>query len=119
MNELTYIQKRFINYVETIMNSGKLSHSYLIELGDSFIEFPFVLLFVKMILCPNNVCNVDCLNCKKCNVCKLIDEGNFPDLEIIEADGVQIKKSQLLSLKDEYQNKLVWGIYNGIMDYFL
>lgn len=109
MNELTYIQKRFINYVETIMNSGKLSHSYLIELGDSFIEFPFVLLFVKMILCPNNVCNVDCLNCKKCNVCKLIDEGNFPDLEIIEADGVQIKKSQLLSLKDEYQNKSLIG----------
>ena len=104
MNDLTYIQKKFIDYIEIIMKSNKLSHSYLIELGDSSLDFPFVLLFVKMILCPDSICNINGLNCNKCNICKLIDEGNFPDLEIIEADGMQIKKKQLLSLKEEYQN---------------
>ena len=104
MNDLTYIQKKFIDYIEIIMKSNKLSHSYLIELGDSSLDFPFVLLFVKMILCPHSICNINGLNCNKCNICKLIDEGNFPDLEIIEADGMQIKKKQLLRLKEEYQN---------------
>ena len=40
MNDLTYIQKKFIDYIEIIMKSNKLSHSYLIELGDSSLDFP-------------------------------------------------------------------------------
>lgn len=109
MNDLTYIQQRFVNYIETIIKTDKLSHSYLIELGDVSLDYPFVLLFVKMILCPHPVSNIDGLNCNRCNTCQLIDEGNFPDLEIIEADGMQIKKKQLLSLKEEYQNYSLIG----------
>ncbi len=109
MNDLTYVQERFINYIEKIMQSKKLSHSYLIELGDFSLNFPFVLLFVKMILCSETVNDIENLNCNRCNNCKLIDENSFPDLQIIEAEGNQIKKSQLLSLKDEYQNKSLIG----------
>lgn len=109
MNDLTYVQERFINYIEKIMQSNKLSHSYLIELGDFSLNFPFVLLFVKMILCSETVNDIENLNCNRCNNCKLIDENSFPDLQIIEAEGNQIKKSQLLSLKDEYQNKSLIG----------
>ena len=109
MNDLTYIQQRFVNYIETIIKTDKLSHSYLIELGDVSLDYPFVLLFVKMILCPHPVSNIDGLNCNRCNTCQLIDEGIFPDLEIIEADGMQIKKKQLLSLKEEYQNYSLIG----------
>lgn len=109
MNDLTYIQQRFVNYIETIIKTDKLSHSYLIELGDVSLDYPFVLLFVKMILCPYSVSNIVGLNCNRCNTCQLIDEGNFPDLEIIEADGMQIKKKQLLSLKEEYQNYSLIG----------
>ena len=109
MNDLTYVQERFVNYIEKIMQSNKLSHSYLIELGDFSLEFPLVLLFVKMILCTESVNKVADLNCNRCNGCRLIDENSFPDLQIIEAEGNQIKKSQLLSLKDEYQNKSLIG----------
>lgn len=109
MNDLTYVQKKFINYIETIMQSNKLSHSYLIELGDSSLEFPFVLSFVKMIVCPKNVTKVDSLDCGQCSTCRFIDENSFLDLKIIEADGAQIKKNQLLSLKDEYQNTSLIG----------
>lgn len=109
MNDLTYVQERFVNYIEKIMQSNKLSHSYLIELGDFSLEFPLVLLFVKMILCPESVNKVKDLNCNRCNSCRLIYENSFPDLQIIEAEGNQIKKSQLLSLKDEYQNKSLIG----------
>ena len=109
MNDLTYVQQRFINYTEKIMQSNKLSHSYLIELGDYSLEFPLVLLFVKMILCPKYINVATNLNCHYCNNCRLIDQNAFPDLQIIEAEGNQIKKGQLLSLKDEYQNKSLIG----------
>ena len=109
MNDLTYIQEKFVNYIEKIIQSNKLSHSYLIELGDFSLDFPLVLLFVKMILCSEMVADVENLNCNRCNTCKLIDENSFPDLQIIEAEGSQIKKNQLLSLKGEYQNKSLIG----------
>ncbi|MDD6757487.1 MAG: hypothetical protein PUE33_05430 [bacterium] len=109
MNDLTYIQEKFVNYIEKIIQSNKLSHSYLIELGDFSLDFPLVLLFVKMILCSEMVDDVENLNCNRCNTCKLIDENSFPDLQIIEAEGSQIKKNQLLSLKGEYQNKSLIG----------
>ena len=109
MNNLTDIQNKFVSYIEKIMMSNKLSHAYLIEMEDSSIEFPFVLLFVKMILCPLEINKCDKLNCSKCNVCRLIDEKNFPDFEIIEADGNQIKKNQLLELKDEFQKTSLIG----------
>lgn len=109
MNNLTDIQNKFVSYIEKIMMSNKLSHAYLIEMEDSSIEFPLVLLFVKMILCPLEINKCDKLNCSKCNVCRLIDEKNFPDFEIIEADGNQIKKNQLLELKDEFQKTSLIG----------
>lgn len=109
MNDLTYIQEKFVNYIEKIIQSNKLSHSYLIELGDFSLDFPLVLLFVKMILCSEMVADVENLNCNRCNTCKLIDENSFPDLQIIEAEGSQIKKNQLLSLKGEYQNNSLIG----------
>ena len=93
MNELTYVQKRFINYIETIMCSNKLSHAYLIEIGDSSLEFPLILLFIKMILCPKSICKVDKLNCDSCNICKLIDSDNFPDLKIKNTLKIAVKKS--------------------------
>lgn len=109
MNNLTDIQNKFVSYIEKIMMSNKLSHAYLIEMEDSSTEFPLVLLFVKMILCPLEINKCDKLNCSKCNVCRLIDEKNFPDFEIIEADGNQIKKNQLLELKDEFQKTSLIG----------
>lgn len=109
MNNLTDIQNKFVSYIEKIMMSNKLSHAYLIEMEDSSTEFPLVLLFVKMILCPLEINKCDKLNCSKCNVCRLIDEKNFPDYEIIEADGNQIKKNQLLELKDEFQKTSLIG----------
>lgn len=109
MNNLTDIQNKFVSYIEKIMMSNKLSHAYLIEMEDSSTEFPLVLLFVKMILCPLEINKCDKLDCSKCNVCRLIDEKNFPDFEIIEADGNQIKKNQLLELKDEFQKTSLIG----------
>ena len=39
-------------------------------------------------------------------------------ISIVECGFLSNKEEQQQLLKDEYQNKLAWGIYNGIMDYF-
>ena len=39
-------------------------------------------------------------------------------ISIVECGFLSNKKEEQLLLTDEYQNKLAWGIYNGIVDYF-
>ena len=56
-----------------------------------------------------SICNVE----KICYTLKV----DFFDLQIMETNTKNKEEEQQL-LTDEYQDKLAWGIYNGIMDYF-
>ncbi len=105
MNDLISRQTEFFDVVDQIVKLDKLSHSYLIEINDFDEDIKHIKCFVKMILCKNKDVSYNKLNCSFCNICKLIDEDNYPDLKIVESDGQWIKKSQLLELKSEYQNK--------------
>ncbi len=40
-------------------------------------------------------------------------------ISIVECGFLSNPEEEKLLLTDEYQDKLAWGIYNGIMDYFL
>ena len=37
---------------------------------------------------------------------------------IVECGFLSNQEEEAKLITDEYQNKLAWGIYNGIMDYF-
>lgn len=39
-------------------------------------------------------------------------------ISIVECGFLSNPEEEKLLLQDDYQNKLAWGIYNGIMDYF-
>ena len=39
-------------------------------------------------------------------------------ISIVECGFLSNAEEEQLLLTDEYQDKLAWGIYNGIMDYF-
>ena len=39
-------------------------------------------------------------------------------ISIVECGFLSNPEEEQLLLTDEYQDKLAWGIYNGIMDYF-
>ena len=39
-------------------------------------------------------------------------------ISIVECGFLSNKEEEKMLLTDEYQDKLAWGIYNGIMDYF-
>ena len=103
MNDLVS-SNQFVDVVDKIINLDKLSHSYLIEIN-SLEDIQYVYLFIKLILCQKKNKRINNLNCSECNICRLVDSNNYPDLKIIDSDGKWIKKSQLLELKADFQNK--------------
>lgn len=102
--------EKFISFIDRTVSCGKLSHAYLIDIDDDS-SYKLIINFVKLILCKSIDIKVDMLNCKKCNICSLIDAGSYPDFKVIEADGSEIKKSQLLNVISEFSKKALMGNY--------
>ena len=104
-----YKDKQFLAYnllVNDILNNC-VTHAYLIDENNYSESFEMVISFVKSILCENN--QIDNDNCKNCSLCKRIDDGNYPELKIISADGLYIKKQQIIDLQKEFSRSAVEG----------
>ena len=95
----------FINFIEKTVSYNTVSHAYLIEISDYDKDFPLIVLFVKLLLCKNSINHVSKLNCKKCNICNLVDTNNYPDFRIVQPDGKEIKKQQVIDLQDDFKKK--------------
>lgn len=104
MQELSIVKKKFIDYIDKIIEYKRVSHAYLIEI-DNDKDMIYIYDFIKMILCNCLYQKID----KNNNIVKLIDNNNYPDIKIIEPDGNWIKKTQLLELQKEYNNKSLLG----------
>ena len=105
MNELRKNQKNFFDIISKIINLNKLSHSYLIEINNYEKDFDYIKEFVKIILCNTDNLDFNKLDENQKKICNLVDNNNYPDIQIIDPEGQWIKKNQLLNLKEEYQNK--------------
>lgn len=105
-NNLSVTKKNFFNIVDKIINNSKLSHAYLIEVGNYDLDYKYILHFVKMIFLDCNSAKVFSANT---NIASLIESGNYPDVVVIEPDGQWIKKSQLLKLQEDFANKSILG----------
>ena len=104
MQELSIVKKKFIDYIDKIIEYKRVSHAYLIEINNDK-DMIYIYDFIKMILCDCLYQKID----KNNNIVKLIDNNNYPDIKIIEPDGNWIKKTQLLELQKQETNKSVLG----------
>ena len=95
----------FLSIVDKIVSSNRISHAYIIQLKNYDDDFVLVKSFVKAILCKEKRKVSEFSDCKLCNICNLIDNDNYPDLCVIEPEGKEIKKSQLIGLQKEFNNK--------------
>lgn len=95
----------FLSIVDKIVSSNRISHAYIIQLKNYGDDFVLVKSFVKAILCKEKRKVSEFSDCKLCNICNLIDNDNYPDLCVIEPEGKEIKKSQLVGLQKEFNNK--------------
>ncbi len=96
------------------ISSNKISHAYLFNISSSVNAFPFIYGFIKSILCPKHRLSND--GCNECNICKAIDDGNYPDISIIEPDGQFIKKEQLVNLQKDFTTT---SLYNSKKIYII
>ena len=106
MEELSLMKRKFVDYIDKVIKNNHISHTYLIEINNYDEDYSYVLSFVKMIFSNMSYDDV----CKKnLSIFSQIDNHNYPDLQVIEPDGSMIKKSQLLELQKDYNNKSLLG----------
>ena len=86
------------------IKSNHISHAYLFDENDNLDSFNFVMSFVKEILCKD----IDSLDDRN-NICKRIDDGNYPEIKVIFPDGAIIKKKQILDLQQEFSTVAIEG----------
>lgn len=108
MDELSDVKKKYIDYINNIIINKKNSHSYLIEVDNYDDDMKYIFLFIKMILCNMSFDKIIHTNNK---IVKLVDEGNYPDITIISSDSSVIKKSALIELQKEFNNKSLLNNY--------
>lgn len=98
-------QERVVKILKNSINKNKISHAYLFETNGYKNQKKLALAFAKMLLCPYNYSNNK--NCVECTQCKNIDKNIFPEIKIIEPDGLWIKKEQLDVLQKEFSEKSI------------
>ncbi len=98
-------RNQFYKIIDNISSFNRLSHAYLIEIDNYDDDYQCVLDFVKLILCSREDKSTKCLNCDKCNICNQVNSGNYVDLKVIEPEGALIRKKQMISLQEEFNNK--------------
>ena len=101
MGNKSLIKQNFINYIDNVILNNKISHAYLIEVDNYDEDLRYIYDFIKMILLNCEYEKIDNNN----DIIKQIDSNNYPDIRVISTDTSIIKKSQLLELQEEYNNK--------------
>lgn len=91
------------NIMMNEINNDHISHAYLIDENNNKESFNMVMAFIKEILCGKLDFNA------RQGLCKRIDDGNYPEIKIIEPDGMLIKKKQILDLQQEFSRSAVEG----------
>lgn len=98
--ELEQLQPTVLKMVKNSLLKERVAHAYLYEgmrgTGKKDIGF----LMAKCIFCLSPIdgykpCEI-CLNCKR------INNGNHPDIHLVEPDGLSIKKGQIHALQGEF-----------------
>ena len=85
------------------IKNGRIGHAYLIEENNNTEAYDMVISLVKEILCLDEEDTI------KEKICKRIDDNNYPELKIIEPDGLLIKKQQIIDLQKEFSMEAVEG----------
>ena len=91
-----------VSIFEKALKEDKLSHAYLIDTNNYSLAYDLILCFVKEIFCIDIRDDIE-----RKNIFSRIDNGNYTELEIIEADGNWIKKDQMSGLQNNFSLKAI------------
>ena len=100
-------QNTAYSILRKVINNNKISHAYLIETLGNNKGFDFAISFAKALLCSKGLTNNK--NCGNCNQCKLIDDNNYIELEVIETNDLWVKKDSIDKLQNDFNFKPIVG----------
>ena len=98
----SYSKNRFIQFINNVIDSKKVSHAYLIEVNNYDEDYDYVLSFIKMILC--NIKYED-VSTSGNPIIKQIDNDDYPDLYVVSSNNSVINKMLITNLQKEFSNK--------------
>ena len=100
MVDFSVDQELAYNIIKKSIENNSVSHAYLVNTNNYSFAWDFVIEMVKSFLCPNYYLKED-----NCDLCKRIEEDNYPEFKVIDSDGLWIKKNQILDLQSDFNNK--------------
>lgn len=98
----------FSTEIYTKYRENKLSHAYLIETTNIDETYKKILELCKKLECDSEFK----AECTKCNICNLINLNSHPNVFTIEPDGINIRKEQVINLKEKFATMPVYSKYN-------
>jgi len=89
--------KEFYSIINNAINNQKISHAYMFEIDDNLNIEEF----------EKDICKILINNslAEKININNLIDSNNYPNIKIIKADGMWIKKEQILEIQSDFRKE--------------
>lgn len=96
-----------VKILSNTIQNDRVVHAYLFEKNGYYRCNEFILEFVKLLLCDDkkNPGHDE----SNCNICTMLNDNCYPELKIINPDGMWIKKEQLDELQDEFNKKAIVG----------
>ncbi len=93
--EVLKLQPVVMKQLQMIYQKQRIAHAYLFEGGKGTGKQAVMRAFVKLLLCENPLQNVPCETCRGC---RRFESGNHPNFMVVEPDGQDIKKDQILQV---------------------
>lgn len=95
--DLKRTQPKLLEKFNTILQSDRMSHAYLFS--GNFASLDMALYLAQSQFCENRQSG---LPCQECRACRLIANGEFSDVKIIEPQGQLIKTETIKELTKDF-----------------
>lgn len=95
-------QPQAYKILENAVKKNEHSHAYIFETNGYTEAIDLAKSFAKALFCAKKNENTD-------NICQMIDSNNFPELEIIDPDGMTIKKEEIEELQSNFSKKPLYS----------
>jgi DNA polymerase-3 subunit delta' len=102
-DQLLELQPTVLKMLKNSLLKNRVAHAYLFEGMRGTGKKEIGLLLTKSLFCEQLVEGYK--PCESCNNCLRINNGNHPDVHIVEPDGLSIKVEQIRNLQAEFAKK--------------
>jgi DNA polymerase III subunit delta' len=102
-DQLEKMQPTVLKMMKNSLLKNRVAHAYLLEGMRGTGKLEASMLLAKALQCISPVEGYR--PCETCINCRRINNGNHPDVHVIEPDGLSIKKQQIKELQGEFFKK--------------